>query len=50
MFFTESKRLEIMQRLRVQGYGRKKEADTETDGGVFGRKGKEWKLPPINEV
>ena len=50
MFFTESKRLEIMQRLRVQGYGRKKEPEEKEEGGVFGRKGKEWKLPPINEV
>ena len=50
MFYSDTERSEIMQRLREQGYGREKSHEPESSGGVFGRKGKAWKLPPINEV
>ncbi len=51
MFYTDEERATIMQRLKDNGYGRNESDEAENKGGsVFGRKGKEWKLPPINEV
>ena len=52
MFYTDEERSQIMQRLKQQGYGKKDPEETEDpqQNSVFGRKGKEWKLPPINEV
>lgn len=48
MFYTDEERAQIMERLKQEGYG--KQQEEEQKGSIFGRKGKEWKLPPINEV
>ena len=51
MFYTDAERAAIMDRLQQEGYGLRKDDEQQNQsGGVFGRKGKEWKLPPINEV
>jgi predicted Fe-S protein YdhL (DUF1289 family) len=50
MFYSDGEREAIMQRLKAAGHGRSDVAADNPTGGVFGRKGTAWKLPPINKI